>query len=279
MLKLRILTALVLAPLMIGGVFFLPLEQFKLFIGFIVTVGAWEWANLSGIKMQVGRVAYAGLLAGLIYAVELTDMVQEIELLYAAFIWWMVAFLLVSVHPKLKEYWSSPVVRMIMGLFILIPMWVGFVQIKSYPFNDYLIMFVMLIVWGADVGAYFAGRMFGKRKLAVTVSPGKTWEGVFGGLVVTTLIAFAGGRLLEHATEMTLSGSQWCLLIVITLSITAVSIVGDLIESMIKRHRRIKDSSNLLPGHGGIMDRIDSMTAALPMFALALSIFGWNLVV
>ncbi|GAA6134417.1 phosphatidate cytidylyltransferase [Oceaniserpentilla sp. 4NH20-0058] len=279
MLKLRILTALVLAPLMIGGVFFLPLEQFKLFIGFIVTVGAWEWANLSGIKIQVGRVAYAGLLAGLIYAVELSDMVQEVELLYAAFIWWLVAFLLVAVHPKLKAYWSSSVVRMVMGLFILIPMWVGFVQIKSYPFNDYLIMFVMLVVWGADVGAYFAGRIFGKRKLAVTVSPGKTWEGVFGGLMVTILIAFAGGRLLEHATEMTLNGSQWLLLVAITLCITAVSIVGDLIESMIKRHRQIKDSSNLLPGHGGIMDRIDSMTAALPMFALALSLFGWNLVV
>ena len=278
MLKLRILTALVLAPIMIGGVFFLPLEQFKLFIGFIVTLGAWEWANMSGIRMPVGRIAYAGLLAGLICAVEFGDLVQEAEILYLAFVWWITAFVLVAIHPTLKPYWGSPIVRMIMGLFILIPMWVGFVQIKSYPFNDYLIMYVMLIVWGADVGAYFSGRLFGKRKLAVTVSPGKTWEGVYGGVAVTLLIAYAGGRLLEHATESTLDASQWLLLIVITLAITAVSIVGDLIESMIKRHRKIKDSSNLLPGHGGIMDRIDSMTAALPMFALALSVFGWNLV-
>lgn len=276
MLKLRILTALVLAPIMIGGVFFLPLEQFKLFIGFIVTVGAWEWANLSGIKIQIGRIAYAGLLAGFIYAVELLDWVQEAQLLYLALLWWVTALILVMVHPKLKPYWSSPVVRMLMGVFILLPMWVGFVQIKSYLYSDYLIMFVMLIVWGADVGAYFAGRLFGKRKLALTVSPGKTWEGVYGGITVTLLIAFAGGLLLEEATKTTLNTSQWVILFCVTIGITAVSIVGDLIESMIKRQRKIKDSSNLLPGHGGIMDRIDSMTAALPVFALALSLFGWH---
>lgn len=279
MLKLRILTALVLAPIMIGGVFFLPLEYFKLFIGLIVTLGAWEWANMSDLRMPMGRIAYAGLLAGLICAVEFADLVQEADVLYLALVWWILAFLLVAVHPRLKAYWASPVIRMIMGLFILIPMWVGFVQIKSYPFNEYLIMYVMLIVWGADVGAYFAGRLFGKHKLAVTVSPGKTWEGVYGGIAVTLLIAYGGGRLLEYATEMSLSTNQWALLVAITLFVTFVSVVGDLIESMIKRHRKIKDSSNLLPGHGGIMDRIDSMTAALPIFALALSVFGWNLVV
>ncbi len=279
MLKQRILTALVLAPIMIGGIFYLPLGQFKLFIAAIVTVGAWEWANLSGVKMQVGRVAYAGMVAGLIWAIEFEGLVQEVDLLYMAFAWWVIAFILVALHPKLKNLWGSEVVRLLMGLAILLPMWVGFVQIKSYPFNDYLIMYVMFVVWGADVGAYFAGRTFGKHKLAPTVSPGKTWEGVYGGLAVTFLMALGGGYVLENNTGLSLSGSQWVLLVVLTLAITFVSVVGDLIESMVKRHRGIKDSSNLLPGHGGVMDRIDSMTAALPMFALALSVFGWNLVV
>ena len=279
MLKQRILTALVLAPIMIGGIFYLPLAQFKLFIGVIVALGAWEWANLSGLKLQIGRVAYAGLVGGLICAVEFSSLVQEIDILYLALAWWVTAFVLVSLHPKLKNIWSSPVARLIMGLFILLPMWVGFVQIKSYPFNDYLIMYVMFVVWGADVGAYFAGRTFGKRKLAPSVSPGKTWEGVFGGLLVTTLMALGGGYLLENEAGLSLDVEQWALLIVLTLLITCFSVVGDLIESMVKRHRGIKDSSNLLPGHGGVMDRIDSMTAALPLFALALSVFGWNLVV
>ena len=279
MLKQRILTALVLAPIMIGGIFYLPLAQFKLFIGVIVALGAWEWANLSGLKLQVGRVAYAGLVGGLICAVEFSSLVQEVDILYLALGWWVTAFVFVSLHPKLKNIWSSPVARLIMGLFILLPMWVGFVQIKSYPFNDYLIMYVMFVVWGADVGAYFAGRTFGKRKLAPSVSPGKTWEGVFGGLLVTTLMALGGGYLLESEAGLSLDTQQWALLICLTLLITCFSVVGDLIESMVKRHRGIKDSSNLLPGHGGVMDRIDSMTAALPLFALALSVFGWNLVV
>ncbi len=279
MLKQRILTALVLAPIMIGGIFYLPLGLFKLFIAAIVTMGAWEWANLSGVKMQVGRVAYAGIVAGLIWLIEFEGLVQEIDVLYVALVWWIIAFILVAAHPKLKALWSTPVVRMLMGLAILIPMWVGFVQIKSYAINDYLIMYVMLVVWGADVGAYFAGRTFGKHKLAATVSPGKTWEGVYGGLATTFIIALGGGYLLEKEAGLSLDFSQWALLIGVTLAITFVSVVGDLIESMVKRHRGIKDSSNLLPGHGGIMDRIDSMTAALPMFALALTVFGWNLVV
>lgn len=279
MLKQRILTGLVLAPIMIGGIFYLPLGQFKLFIGAIVALGAWEWANLSGLKMPIGRVAYAGLVSGLIWVIESSGLVQEVDVLYAALAWWLAAFVFVAFHPKFKTIWGSSVARLVMGLFILLPMWVGFVQIKSYPFNDYLIMYVMFVVWGADVGAYFAGRTFGKHKLAPSVSPGKTWEGVYGGLVVTTLMALGGGYLLETEAGLSLGVYQWALLITLTLLITCMSVVGDLIESMVKRHRGIKDSSNLLPGHGGVMDRIDSMTAALPLFALALSVFGWNLVV
>lgn len=277
MLKQRILTGLVLAPIMIGGIFYLPMMQFMVFIGVITALGAWEWANLSGIQNKLGRVAYTAVISIILYGLWYFDLDQNSNLLYVAFAWWLSAFVLVRTHPKFKAIWSGTVPRLLMGLIILLPMWMGFVQIKSYPNSGYLIIFVMFIVWGADVGAYFAGRTFGKHKLAPNVSPGKTWEGVYGGIFTTTLVAFIAGLMLQDTIHMDLTIKQWSLLFAATFVVTAVSVVGDLVESMMKRHRGIKDSSNLLPGHGGVMDRIDSMTAALPVFALALSILGWNL--
>jgi len=267
----------VLAPIMIGGIFYLPMMQFMVFIGVITALGAWEWANLSGIQNKLGRVAYTAVISIILYGLWYFDLDQNSNLLYVAFAWWLSAFVLVRTHPKFKAIWSGTVPRLLMGLIILLPMWMGFVQIKSYPNSGYLIIFVMFIVWGADVGAYFAGRTFGKHKLAPNVSPGKTWEGVYGGIATTTLVAFIAGLMLQDTIHMDLTIKQWVLLFAATFVVTAVSVVGDLVESMMKRHRGIKDSSNLLPGHGGVMDRIDSMTAALPVFALALSILGWNL--
>lgn len=278
MLKQRIITGLILAPIMIGGIFFLPVPQFMIFIAAISALGAWEWANLSGITNQVARVGYAGLVSLVIYALHYFGLEQEPDLLYGALIWWVIAFILVRTHPKFKGLWAATPIRLALGFVIIVPMWVGFVQLKSYPeLNTYLILYVMAIIWGADVGAYFAGRAFGKNKLAPKVSPGKTWEGVYGGIFTTSVIAVIGGFWLQDKTFQTFSAEQWVTLFVITLVVTAVSVVGDLVESMMKRHRGIKDSSNLLPGHGGVMDRIDSMTAALPVFALALSLVGWDL--
>ena len=278
MLKQRIITALILAPIMIGGIFFLPVPEFMIFIAAIAALGAWEWANLSGYSNQVARVGYAAVVSLVIFGLHYYDLEQDPDLLYGAFVWWVIAFVLVRTHPRFKAYWGSGFVRLLLGLVIIVPMWIGFVQLKSYPeLNTYLILYVMAIVWGADVGAYFAGRAFGKNKLAPKVSPGKTWEGVYGGLLATSVIAVIGGLWLQEKTFQTFSAEQWVTLFVVTIIVTAVSVVGDLVESMVKRHRGIKDSSNLLPGHGGVMDRIDSMTAALPVFALALSLVGWDL--
>lgn len=278
MLKQRILTGLILAPIMIGGIFYLPVPEFMMFIGAITALGAWEWANLSGITNKAGRVVYAAIVASLLVALQHFDLEQEADVLYGALAWWVFALFLVATHPKLTSLWKSTPVRLLMGLVILVPMWVGFVQIKSYPYSDYLMLYVMFLVWGADVGAYFAGRTFGKHKLAPNVSPGKTWEGVYGGLATTMIFAVTAGLILQNKIMMDLTSKQWALLFGITLAVTVVSVVGDLVESMVKRLRGIKDSSNLLPGHGGVMDRIDSMTAALPVFALALSYAGWNVI-
>jgi phosphatidate cytidylyltransferase len=275
-LKQRIITALILAPLMLGGIFFLPLYEFKLFIGLITCIGAWEWANFAGIEKQVGRITYAVVLSAVVFAVSQLPAEYQLPLLYVALVWWILAFVLVRSYPQSSHYWHATQARLLLGFIVLLPMWIGFVQLKTYGLSDFLIFYVMLIVWGADVGAYFAGRTFGKNKLAPNVSPGKTWEGVYGGLMTTLLIAIGGGYCLTEYTNIVLDPLKWAALIAVTLLVTMVSVLGDLVESMLKRYRGIKDSSQLLPGHGGIMDRIDSMTAAVPVFALALTWLQWN---
>ena len=163
-----------------------------------------------------------------------------------------------------------------MGLFVLVPAWVGLNHLRTggFQFGDstnnlLLILYVFCVVWVADIGAYFAGRAFGKAKLAPRVSPGKSWAGVWGGLMAVGVFALVVSWLASAGTVQT------SLLIVASLATGLVSVLGDLLESMLKRHRGIKDSSQLLPGHGGIMDRIDSLTAAIPVFALIITQLGW----
>lgn len=150
------------------------------------------------------------------------------------------------------------------GLLILLPAWQGLVFIKQQPLGNWLIMAVMVLVWGADIGAYFSGKAFGKRKLAPQVSPGKSWEGVYGGLLLSLVIAAVVGLVAGWSIGQIILGLLGAAVVVF------ISVVGDLTESMFKRQAGIKDSSNLLPGHGGVLDRIDSLTAAIPVFAVLL---------
>lgn len=159
---------------------------------------------------------------------------------------------------------------MLIGLLILLPAWQGLVLFKQWPEANWLILAVMVLVWGADIGAYFAGRRFGKRKLAPQVSPGKSWEGVFGGLLATLLICVGVAIYRDWSFVGLLMG------LLGTAVVVLISVVGDLTESMFKRQSGVKDSSNLLPGHGGVLDRIDSLTAAIPVFAALLWLAGWG---
>lgn len=279
MFKERVLTALVLAPLMIGGIFFLPLQEFAIFIAVIATVGAWEWANIAGYQKNWSRILYALVVFLCLYAsARFLRLHEEYKVYYlaAGALWWVLAFALVKRYPGGTDVWAARPIRALLGLCVLVPMWVGFMHLKVSEHSSLLIVYVMLVVWGADTGAYFSGKRWGRSKLAPHVSPGKSWAGFWGGLVTTLLVAAAFAFYIDGWLRPV--DVQFALqLLLITLVTMVISVLGDLVESMMKRHRGIKDSSSLLPGHGGVLDRIDSMAAAVPVFAFMMLILDWNL--
>lgn len=260
MLKQRIITAAWLAPLVLVGLFGLEGGAFALFTALIVLLGTWEWTNLAGITQTVQRAQSVAVVAVLMLIMWLMGAATAIWPLWLAAAGWLLNLFWVARYPAAGEQWQASVRRLAMGLWVLLPCWVGFNVLRESGMA--WLLFVLLLVWCADVGAYFVGRAWGKRKLAPHVSPGKSWEGVYGGLATTALLAivFAVGLSLDMAGSLTL--------ILVTAIVTLTSVLGDLLESMLKRHRNIKDSSQLLPGHGGVLDRIDSLTAAIPLFAL-----------
>lgn len=269
MLKQRIITALWLLPLALGGFFLLHGGWFALFIGLIVCAGGWEWARLAGLEAQPLRLGYAGAVAVLLLVLYQLPQLAGLVLALAV-LWWLAAIGLVLGYPASSRTWQASWVRLAIGLLILLPAWQGLLLLKQWPQGNSLILAVMLLVWTADIGAYFSGRRFGRRKLALQVSPGKSWEGLYGGLAGSLALTLLVGLYRGWAVGDLLMALLGAALVVL------ISVVGDLTESMFKRQSGIKDSSNLLPGHGGVLDRIDSLTAAVPMFAVLLWLHGWG---
>ncbi|WP_196157226.1 phosphatidate cytidylyltransferase [Reinekea sp. G2M2-21] len=267
MLLQRVLTAAILAPLMLAGIFLLPDVGFRVFIGLIVALGAWEWANISGVKTQGGRIGVAVVSVLLLFAIHFAIPVASTlwsALILMTLVWWLIASVTVFLYPKKATWLSSVVLRIAVAVPVLGAFWMGLVWLKNQPQSVLLLTWLMLLVWGADIGAYFAGRLFGNRKLAPKVSPGKTWAGVYGGMLTSVLVSviIAYFFLPDHDLK------GWAWLVLLSSAVVAISVMGDLFESLLKRNRGIKDSSALLPGHGGILDRIDSLCAATPMFVL-----------
>ncbi|NLD14617.1 MAG: phosphatidate cytidylyltransferase [Gammaproteobacteria bacterium] len=267
MLKQRILTALWLLPLALFGFFGLQGHAFTAFAALVMVLGGWEWARMAGIEAQAARVGYAAVV--LVLFIALVMLAPVLPVLLLALAWWLLATLMVFCYPRSAGWWGGVPGKLLMGLLILLPAGVALVWLKTLPQANGLILTVMLMVWTADIGAYFSGRAFGKRKLAPEVSPGKSWAGLYGGLAGSLLVALGCGLALG------LAGTQLPLFVLGAGVIVLFSVIGDLTESMFKRSAGIKDSSNLLPGHGGVLDRIDSLTAALPLFALLFLLTGW----
>ena len=259
----RIITALIAAPVALACVFLLPPVGFAVFVGLVVTVAAWEWANFAGLS-QPWRVAYAVLVAVVLVVANPTFI-----LFIASGLWWLLALLLVLTYPASARFFTSRLVVLPIGLLVLTATWAALLMLRYITHFEWLICLLFFLVWGADIGAYFVGRMFGGPKLAPSISPGKTWAGFCGGMVTALIVSFlmmlwmAGQDHLPHP----LSGSG-ALFLATCLLVAAASVLGDLTISMFKRNRNIKNTSNLLPGHGGVLDRVDSLLAAAPIFAL-----------
>lgn len=269
MLKQRILTALVIAPIAIAGVFFLPYTGFAVFVGLVLTVAAWEWGNLAGFS-NLQRYAYGGLVAVLLAAALL---VPPIWILAAGCAWWLLITACVVRYPAMVELWSHPLVIALFGLPVLVPGFISLLELKRSVDPNYLILLLFFLIWGADIGAYFCGKAFGKVKLLPAVSPGKSWAGFYGGMATALCIALGMSAWLGKPELASIDGG---IFLAACLVVAIVSVLGDLTISMFKRQRGVKDSSQLLPGHGGFLDRLDSLLAAGPVFALFIVMYGWQ---
>jgi phosphatidate cytidylyltransferase len=253
----RILTALVLLPLVIAAIYLLPLGAFALAFWIVVALAAWEWSALVPLASAAARGTYLAALAALCAAAWFAPILGT-PLLLAAAVLWLIACALVVRYPRSGDRLSQAAIAGA-GIVILGAAWTALVTIRALPAGAHWVLWLMLVVWAADIGAYFAGRRFGHRKLAPAVSPGKTWEGVAGG---------AGLALLVGTAVLALLGALRPVWLPVLALLIAVSILGDLFESVLKRHQGVKDSGSLLPGHGGVLDRVDSLIAVLPFFAL-----------
>ena len=270
MLKQRVITALILAPLVIVAVLLLPNNLLALLLAIVVGIGAKEWATLSGISHPTGQWFYSLTVALVMLISYLTLPPLWIYWLVGlSVVWWGIALYRLSRYRGESGVSGIESGRLFEGVFVLVPAWLSLVVIHRTPEDGpVLMLFLLILIWSADIGAYFAGHRWGRTKLAPQVSPGKTWEGVYGAMASALLC----GLFLVWWFGAELSRSVW--LLGLCLATMLFSVVGDLFESLLKRRRGIKDSGMLLPGHGGMMDRIDSLTAAAPVFLFGLMLFG-----
>ncbi len=268
MLKQRVLAALALIPLVIGGILYLPHIGFAILSAVVILAGAWEWTRLvpmHGLSLRIAFLLLIGVSMGLLWP-ALTNEGWIGVMLGLGVSWWVFALIWFR-FPKLGS--GIAALKFFVALLVLLPAWGALNALHLYTGQGpALVLFVVSLMWVADSGAYFVGRSLGTHKLAPTISPGKTWEGVAGGLLGSALYAFAASYLL-HFNETQLLA--FVLLAVIT---AAISIAGDLFISLLKRQEGLKDSGHLIPGHGGILDRIDSLLAAAPIFLFGFGILG-----
>lgn len=261
MLKTRVLTAAVLAPPFVLGVLFLPNFLFSILVGVIVLVGAWEWTHLSGYHdNQWKALAVVVICALMIAGYRYRDSVDVPVFVLASTGWLVIAAALFHQRRSSPLAWPGPV-RWLSGVLVLVPAWLALSSVQ-HSLPEAALMLCVLI-WTADTGAYFSGRRWGRRRLAPAFSPAKTVEGVLGAVAASVVVSAAFGWYWG------LDGAGWSGLTLCSIIVVVLSVFGDLFESNWKRLANLKDSGGLVPGHGGVLDRIDSMTAAAPVFALS----------
>jgi phosphatidate cytidylyltransferase len=260
----RILTALLLAPLAVAGMLLLPTAYFALALGLVLLLGAWEWTRLAGIAGQAARFVYvllAGVALGLAWAIPAGRWLDLVLALLS--VWWARNAFVLYRTEAIEPAEGVDAALLPVGLMVLAGCWLAVVHLHGIQGRGpWLVLFLFVLIWTADTAAYFVGRRWGRSKLAPVVSPGKTRAGLYGALAG----ASACGLVLGWGLGLSPGGT---VLAVAICALTAlISVVGDLYESLLKRRRGLKDAGTLLPGHGGVLDRLDSLIAAAPLFAL-----------
>jgi phosphatidate cytidylyltransferase len=263
-LRKRAATAIVLIALLLVVLLWLPAAATVALLTLAVLGGAWEWSAFLKLSRAGPRLAYIALIGALLplawFATRTTAALEG--LLAVALLWWLGALLWIVAAPRRVERWSAGVA----GVLSLVPAWLALTRLRIQAVHGaQWVLFALVLVWMADIGAYFCGRRFGRRRLAPIVSPGKTWEGALGGFIASGVVAVAGSAWFRLPIGPFLA---------LCLGAVAFSIIGDLTESLLKRFAGMKDSGTLFPGHGGVMDRIDSVTGAAPVLLLGLAFLG-----
>jgi phosphatidate cytidylyltransferase len=272
MLKQRIATALVLLIGLIAMTTSLGLEAFAAITGALVLIGAWEWAAFASLGDK-SRLAFLGTLALSIallwFALGVggapgydAGFALGFSLLGALF--WVLMFAAIASFPQSTDAWNDKSRISVMGMLSLLCTWVGLVTLKALLPNGALVIMLIIMVAAVDVGAFFTGKLFGKRKLAPALSPNKTWEGVWGGVTLNVAVSIVFAILLDSYVQA-FALIDYVIFAALALIVAFFSVVGDLAESMLKRNKELKDSGSILPGHGGLLDRIDGLMAATPI--------------
>ncbi|KAB2968629.1 phosphatidate cytidylyltransferase [Zoogloea sp.] len=269
MLRARVITALILLAGLLAALFLLPAPLWLAFASLICAIGAAEWAGMTGFPPSARKV-YAGLVgalcvaAGAVAGLHRPDTVAPFSLapIYAV----SAAFWIFCVPLWLRAKWRlpSPAAAALVGLVLLLPPALAIAHLRLL--SPWLLLGVMAAVWVADIAAYFTGRAFGRRKLAPGISPGKSWEGAYGAVVAVVVYGLVVLSSVGHGG----AAVSYLAVVPALVAFTALSIIGDLFESLVKRQAGVKDSGSLLPGHGGVLDRIDSLTSTLPVAGLLL---------
>lgn len=269
MLKYRLLTALIAIPLLFLAIWFLPPLYFAILMALFIAFSAWEWTNVMGFTAQYLRYVYVLLVLLGLYFVKALPILPILWLGF--FIWVWAGFSVFRFNQGKTPFgFQRSEVQAVFGFFMLVSCWLALIDLRlgAGEFGPIRLMLGLIIIFAADTGAYFSGRLWGKRHLAPRVSPKKTWEGLWGGLVLSLVVAVVPTFFIPLQMKQRIA--FW----VIALLVAVFSVVGDLTISMLKRQGGLKDSGQLLPGHGGFLDRFDSIAAGILVYALGLMLMG-----
>lgn len=291
MLKTRLITALILLPLMLLAILYLPSGYFATIFAMLMLMAAWEWSGLVGFAGLAFRFFYtllifsgivaAGVLLSVVHSFHLvsTSLLTQsqaavvlMSILSAGALMWLWLFIGIISYQKdgVRVGFSSRVIRSLAGIIVLVSCWVAVMTLRLHSgFGPAWLIFVLFLVFSVDVGGYFAGRACGKTPLVSRVSPKKTWAGFFGGVIFSIIIAIVAGWFF-HLTWM-----SYFIFLSVAVFVAFVSVVGDLGISLLKRISGVKDTGNIIPGHGGVLDRLDSVAAATVVFVLIALLLGW----